>query len=48
MGLRTHTVVIFGDEGVYLLGVVTLEELGLEIDPIKGELKPAELLLMKL
>jgi len=39
--------VVFGDEGVYLLGVVTLEELGLEVDPVKGELRPMELLLMQ-
>ncbi|MEM1810834.1 MAG: retroviral-like aspartic protease family protein [Thermofilaceae archaeon] len=45
-GIRTHTITVFGDEGVYLLGVVTLEELGLEVDPVKGELKPLELLLM--
>ncbi|MEM0335956.1 MAG: hypothetical protein QXT33_06095 [Thermofilum sp.] len=30
----------------YLLGGVTLEELGLEVDPVKGELKPLELVLM--
>jgi len=45
-GIKTHTTVIFGDEGVYLLGVVTLEELGLEVDPIKGKLRAMELLLM--
>ena len=45
-GIKTHTTAVFGDEGVYLLGVVTLEELGLEVDPVKGELKPMELLLM--
>ncbi len=44
--LRTHTIVVFGEENVYLLGVVTLEELGLQIDPVTGELKPLELLLM--
>jgi len=44
--IKTHTITVFGDENVYLLGVVTLEELGLELDPIKGELKPLELLLM--
>ena len=27
-GRFTHTVVVFGEEGVYLLGVTTLEELG--------------------
>jgi len=45
-GVKTYTITVFGDENVYLLGVVTLEELGLEVDPIKGELKPLELLLM--
>ncbi len=45
-GIKTHTIAVFGDENIYLLGAVTLEELGLEIDPIKGELKPMELLLM--
>jgi len=45
-GIMTHTIVVFGDENVYLLGVVTLEELGLEVDPAKGELRPMELLLM--
>ncbi len=44
--IKTHTTVVFGDEGVYLLGVVTLEELGLEVDPIKGKLRAMELLLM--
>ncbi len=47
-GLKTHTIAIFGDEGVFLLGVVTLEELGLQVDPVQGELKPLELLLMSL
>jgi len=45
-GLYTHTLVVFGDEDVYLLGVVTLEELGLQVDPITGKLKPLELFLM--
>lgn len=45
-GVRAHTVAVFGDEGAYLLGVTTLEELGLEVDPVKGELRPMELLLM--
>ena len=45
-GIKTHTIVVFGDEGIYLLGVVTLKELGLEVDPIRGELRPMELLLM--
>ena len=45
-GVKAHTVVVFGDENVYLLGVVTLEELGPEVDPVNGELRPTELLLM--
>lgn len=45
-GSKTHTIAFFGDENVNLLGVVTLEELGFEVDPVKGELKPLELLLM--
>ncbi len=45
-GVKTHTPVVFGDENVYLLGTVTLEELGLEVDPVTRKLKPAELLLM--
>jgi len=45
-GVKTYTIAVFGDENVYLLGAVTLEELGLEVDPVKGELKPLELLLM--
>jgi hypothetical protein len=31
---------------VYLPGAATLEELGLEVDPVKGEPRPMELLLM--
>lgn len=39
--------VIFGDkEDIYLLGVVTLESLGLILDPIRRELKPLPMLLM--
>ena len=45
-GIKTHTIVVFSDENIYLLGVVTPEELGLEVDLIKGELKPMELILM--
>ena len=40
------TVTVFGDEGLYILGVTALEELGLEVDPITGELKEMELLLL--
>ncbi len=38
-GVKTHTLVVFGDENIYLLGVVTLKELGFEIDPTTGKLK---------
>jgi len=44
--LTTHSIVVFGDEDVYLLGTVTLEELGLKVNPATGELEPLELLLM--
>jgi len=45
-GRFTYTIVVFGEENVYLLGVTTLEELGLEVDPVRGVLVPMELLLM--
>jgi predicted aspartyl protease len=38
--------VIFGDEGVYLLGGTALEAMGLMLDPLRRELKPAPMLLM--
>jgi len=40
------TPVVFGDEGVYLLGSVTMEQLGLAPDPIARRLRPTEALLM--
>ncbi len=41
--------VIFGRKSdMPLLGVVTLEALGLEVDPVSEKLKPAELLLLTL
>ncbi|WP_243675460.1 hypothetical protein [Vulcanisaeta distributa] len=41
------TPAIFGDEGIYLLGSVTMEQLGLTPDPpIEKRLKPTEALLM--
>ncbi|MGC8976239.1 MAG: aspartyl protease [Candidatus Ratteibacteria bacterium] len=40
--------VIFGDKDVYLLGITTLEALGMIIDPIKRELKPHPMILMKI
>lgn len=42
------TPVIFGEEEVYLLGSVTMEQLGLAPDPIEKKLKPVEALLMKI
>ena len=41
------TPVIFGDEDIYLLGAVTMEQLGLAPDPLEKKLKPTEALLMK-
>lgn len=38
--------VVFGKQGVLLLGVTTLEALGLVLDPINRELKPVPMLLM--
>ncbi|MCI4408692.1 MAG: aspartyl protease family protein [Thermofilum sp.] len=40
------TPVVFGEEEVYLLGSVTMEQLGLAPDPIAKRLKPVEALLM--
>jgi len=45
--LFTHSIVVFGEEkDMEVLGVTTLEELGLQVDPVSGELKPMELLLL--
>ncbi len=38
--------IIFGDEGVYLLGVTALDAMGFMLDPLRRELKPASLPLM--
>jgi predicted aspartyl protease len=38
--------VIFGDKGVYLLGVTALGSMGLMLDPLRRELKPLPMLLM--
>ncbi len=40
------TPVVFGDPSVYILGSVTMEQLGLAPDPITKKLKPVEALLM--
>ncbi len=46
-GQSTYSIIIFGEEsGAEVLGVTTLEELGLQVDPVTGELKPLELLLL--
>ena len=42
----TATPVVFGDENVFLLGSVSMEQLGLAPDPIEKRLKPTEALLM--
>lgn len=44
----TATPVIFGEENIYLLGSVTMEQLSLTPDPIHKRLKPIEALLMKI
>jgi predicted aspartyl protease len=41
------TPVVFGEEGIYLLGSVTMEQLGLMPDPVHKKLKPTEALLMQ-
>jgi clan AA aspartic protease len=38
--------VILGEDGVYLLGATALESIGLMLDPLRRELKPAPMLLM--
>jgi len=40
------TPVVFGDKDIYLLGAVTMEQLGLAPDPLEKRLKPTEALLM--
>jgi aspartyl protease family protein len=46
-GQSTYSTVVFGEESdAEVLGVTTLEELGLQVDPVSGELKPLELLLL--
>jgi len=45
-GLGATSVVVFGPgEAAFLLGVTSLELLGLQVDPLAGRLKPLELLL---
>jgi len=46
-GQSTYSIVVFGEDlDAEVLGVTTLEELGLQVDPTTGELKPLELLLL--
>lgn len=46
-GETAHSNVLFGeDEDAPVLGVTALEELGLQVDHVTGELKPMELLLL--
>ena len=40
--------VIFGERGIYLLGATTLEALGLILDPIRRQLKPLPMVLMRI
>ncbi|OYT50778.1 MAG: Retroviral aspartyl protease [Desulfurococcales archaeon ex4484_204] len=40
------TPVVFGDPDIYILGSVTMEQLGLAPDPVTKKLKPVEALLM--
>lgn len=42
------TPVVFGEDDIYLLGAVTMEQLGLAPDPIEKRLKPVEASLMTL
>ena len=47
MGRRRVVPVIFGEtEDTMVIGVTALEILGLEVDPVRGTLKEAELLLL--
>jgi len=49
MGRRWLTNVIFGEDGDNeVLGVTTLEQLGLQVDPVSKEIKPLPLYLLGL
>ena len=39
--------VVFGDKGIFLLGATTIEAFGLILDPIRRELRPLPMVLMK-
>jgi len=46
-GIGATSIVVFGPEKSQpLLGVTTLESLGLQVDPVSGQLKPLELYLL--
>jgi predicted aspartyl protease len=48
-GHSTYSIVILGEPSdAEVLGAITLEELGLQVDPATGEVKPLELLLLRL
>lgn len=44
-GYERTAPIVFGDKGVYLLGAVTLETMGLIIDPINRKLEPLKMTL---
>ncbi len=39
--------VVFGEKGIFLLGATTIEAFGLILDPIRRELRPLPMVLMK-
>ena len=45
-GITTLVAITHDDEMPLLLGVTTLELLGLQVDPVNGKLKPLELLIL--
>jgi len=46
-GQSTHSIIVFGEpKDTPALGVTTLEELGLQVDPVTRELEPLEPLLL--
>lgn len=44
-GFARTTPVVFGNSGIYILGAVTLETMGLIIDPINRKIEPLEMTL---
>ena len=45
-GMVRSSPVVFGEKDIFLLGAVTLESLGVVLDPINRQLKPLPMLLM--